>query len=134
METKKRHIHSHHRKELKWAVRNNLVFFIIAGIIRIIVGLIFGLEAFNYGRVKRVESLLGKNFHTMHRVTGMTNEDVEKLRKEYPNFNWEGTWDRDRWIRGNEEMRETRSKHRAKEDYRIRNAKRQQVLEKQKGW
>lgn len=134
MDSKKRHIHSHHRKNLKWAVKNNLAFFIIAGIICIIIGLIFGMEAFNYERVKSVESLLGKNLHTMHRVTGMTDEDVEKLRKEHPNFNWEGTWDRDRWVRGHEEMRETRSKHRAKEKYKIREGKREQELAKQKGY
>ena len=115
METKKSNMHGYNRKKLKWAIRNNFVFFVIAGIICIIIGLIFGKGVFNYERVKSVESLLGKTVHTIHRRTGLTDADVEKLRNEHPDFDWEGTWDRQRWQSGVERQKEERSQMKARE-------------------
>ena len=115
MVTKKRNVHVSNRKRFKWWIKNNIVFCIIVGIICIIVGFIFGMGAYNYARIDNVESLLGKDLRTIHRVTGITDQDIEKLKKEHPNFNWEGTWDRQRWKKGIEENREERSRHRAKE-------------------
>jgi len=115
MITKKSNVHVNRRKRFKWWIRNNIVFYIILGAICIIVGFIFGMGVFNYARINNMESLLGKNLRTLHRVTGMTDQDIEKLKKEYPNFNWEGTWDRQRWKAGIEVNREERSKRRAKE-------------------
>ncbi len=115
METKNRNVHSYHRKRLKWAVRNNFVFIVIVGTICIIVGLIYAMEIYNYGRIKRVETLLGKDVHTIHRITGMTDEDIKKLQKEYPDFNWEGTWDSQRWKQAIEKESKARSRLKAKE-------------------
>lgn len=135
METKKRNTRSLHRKRLKWAVRNNFAFFVIVGVICIIVGVIFGKMVYNYARIDSMETLLGKNLRTLHRVTGMTDEDIAKLKKAYPNFNWEGTWDRYRWNIGNEENREARSEDRAKEKYKAKESKRRYELKKlQEAW
>ncbi len=123
METKKRNTRGVHRKRLKWAVRNNFVFFVFVGVICIIVGFIFGKTVYNYARINSMETLLGKNLRTLHRVTGMTDEDIAKLKKAYPNFNWEGTWDRHRWKVGKEEDRKLRSGDRAKEKYKTRESK-----------
>lgn len=135
MEIKKRNTHNSHRKRLKWAVRNNFAFFVIVGIICIIIGFIFGKTVYDYARIDSMETLLGKNLRTLHRVTGMTDEDIEKLRQAYPDFNWEGTWDRHRWKTGNEENREARSEDRAKEKYKAMESKRRYELKKfQDAW
>ena len=123
METKKRNTSGFHQKRLKWAVRNNFAFFVIVGVICIVIGFIFGKAVYNHARINSMETLLGKNLQTLHRVTGMTDEDIEKLKKAYPNFNWEGTWDRHRWKIVNENNREIRSGKRAKEKYRARESK-----------
>lgn len=102
METKKKVGHGYYGKRLKWMIRNNLVFFVIVGTICIVIGYLLAIKAYNHRRVKNMETILGKDFRTIHRITGLTDHDVEKLRKEYPNFNWEGTWDRQRWKAGNE--------------------------------
>ena len=115
MIAKKRNVHVNRRTRFKWWIRNNIVFYIILGAICIIVGFVFGMGAFNYARINNMESLLDKNLRTLHRVTGMTDQDIEKLKKEYPDFNWEGTWDRQRWKAGIEGNREARSRDRAKE-------------------
>jgi len=130
METKKRNVHGYHRKRLKWAIRNNAVFFVIVGVICIIVGFVFGMVVYNYARIDSMETLLDKDMRTLHRVTGMTDEDIEKLKKEYPDFNWEGTWDRSRWKKGMEEVREEKSRRRAIEKYKTRESKRRYELEK----
>ncbi len=123
METKKRNIRSFHRKKLKWALRNNFVFFVIVGVICIVIGFIFGKTVYNHARINSMETLLGKDRRTLHRVTGMTDEDIAKLKKAYPNFNWEGTWDRHRWKTGKEENKKIRSGKRAKEKYKARESK-----------
>ena len=123
METKKRHTRSVHRKRLKWAMRSNFAFFVIVGVICIVIGFIFGKAVYNHARMNSMETLLGKDLRTLHWVTGMTDEDIEKLKKTYPNFNWEGTWDRHRWKIGNENNREKRSGDRAKEKYQTRESK-----------
>lgn len=43
-----------------------------------------------------MEALLDKSRRRLHWETGMTAQDAEKLRKVYPNFDWEDTWDRER--------------------------------------
>ena len=123
METKKRNTRGVHRKRLKWAVRNNFAFFVIIGVICIVIGFIFGKAVYNHARMNSMEALLGKDIRTLHWVTGMTDEDIEKLKKAYPDFNWEGTWDRHRWKIGNENNREKRSVDRAKEKYQTRESK-----------
>jgi hypothetical protein len=115
METKKRNIRNFHRKRFKWAIRNNFAFFVILGVICIVIGLIFGKVVYNHARINSMETLLGKDRRTIHRVTGMTDEDIAKLKKAYPNFNWEGTWDRHRWKTGKEDDRKLKSGDRAKE-------------------
>lgn len=95
----------HYRNRLKWKIRNNYVFFIIIVIICTVVALLIGLETYNYTRVKSMEAILDKTYKTVHKRTGLTSQDVEKLRKEHPNFNWEGTWDRERFMAGKEHRR-----------------------------
>ncbi len=102
MERKEKDRHGYYRKRLKWMIRNNLVYCIIVGTICIAIGYLLAIKAYNHRRVKNMETILGKDLRTIHRITGLTDHDVEKLRKEYPNFNWEGTWDRQRWKAGNE--------------------------------
>lgn len=67
--------------------------------------LLVGIELYNYERVKSMEAILDKTLKTIHRRTGMTDRDVQKLRKVYPDFNWENTWDRERWLAGKEGIR-----------------------------
>lgn len=110
METKKRTVHAHHRKSLKWFLRNNYIFLAIIGAICVILALVFSFEVYNFERIKGMEALLDKSTHTIHRKTGLTNQDVEKLRKVYPNFDWEKTWDRSRWLTGKKQLREERSR------------------------
>lgn len=95
----------YHRNRLKWKIRNNYVFFIIIVIICTILALLVGIETYNYERVKSMEAILDKTHKTIHRRTGITDQDVQKLRKVYPDFNWENTWDRERWLAGKEGMR-----------------------------
>jgi hypothetical protein len=45
----------------------------------------------------------------------LTDADVEKLRNEHPDFDWEGTWDRQRWQSGVERQKEERSQMKARE-------------------
>lgn len=107
----------YHRKRLKWEIRSNFVFFIIVGVICIIVGFIFGMIVYNYARIDSMETLLDKDLRTLHRVTGMTDEDIEKLKKEYPNFNWENTWDRQRWLEWKEKERDRLRREKARQPY-----------------
>lgn len=67
--------------------------------------LLVGIEIYNYEMVKSMEAILDKTHKTIHRRTGITDQDVQKLRKVYPDFNWENTWDRERWLDGKEHRR-----------------------------
>ena len=78
--------------------------------------LVFAFEVYNFERDKSVEALLDKSRRKMH-WGGITDRDVETLRKTYPNFNWENTWDRTRWLEGKEHEREKLQRKKAKQSY-----------------
>lgn len=109
MKPKKRHGNATDRIRFKWWIKNNFIFLLIIGIICVIVALIFGTQVYNFQRMKNMETILGKNTREIHRRTGLTDEDVEKLKNAHPEFNWEGTWDRERWQSGVEAAKERRS-------------------------
>lgn len=120
METKGKNVHLHHRKRLKWWLKNNYVFLIIIVIVCAIVALLIGVEAYNFERVKSMEAILDKDLRTIHRKTGITDLDIKKLEKVYPDFNWEETWDRSRWLERNKDMKKQKSRLKAKEDFRAK--------------
>ncbi len=95
----------YHLNRLKWKIRNNYVFFIIMVIICAIVATVFAFKAYNLDRYTTMEALLDKSWGEMHWGGGITDTDIEKLRKVYPNFDWEKTMDRQRWLLGNEDDR-----------------------------
>ncbi len=101
METKDMH---YHRNRLKWKIRNNYIFFIIIAIICAIVASVFAFKVYNLERQKSMEALLDKSRRKMH-WGGITDRDVDKLRKVYPNFDWDNTYDRERWLSGKKKIR-----------------------------
>jgi Na+-transporting NADH:ubiquinone oxidoreductase subunit NqrC len=119
METKGRSAYIPYRKRLKWWLRNNTTFLIIIAVICAIVALIFGMAAYNFERVKSMEAILDKNLKTIHRKTGLTDSDVEKLRQAHPGFNWEKTWDRERWLEGEEKERDRLQMEKARQSYQL---------------
>ncbi len=48
---------------------------------------------------------------------GITDRDVETLRKIYPNFNWEKAWDRTRWLSAEKQKQERRSREKARQSF-----------------
>ena len=120
METKERSAHLPYRKRLKWWLKNNSIFLIIIAVICVIVALLVGIEIYNFEKVKSMEAILDKSYKTIHRRTGITDQDLEKLKKAYPDFNWETAWDRERWLEGIEGERDRRQKEKARESYQLR--------------
>ena len=119
METKGRSVHMHHhRNRLKWKIRNNYVFFIVIAIICVIMALVFAFEAYNFERDKSMEALLDKSRGKMH-WGGVTDRDAETLRKIYPNFNWEKTLDRTRWLSSEKQKQERRSREKARQSFQL---------------
>ena len=106
MKVKGRRVSVHHRKRLNWRLKNNIGFIAVVVAACLIVSLIFGYQAYNFSRIKSMEAVLGKTQYDVHRKTGLTDLDVSKLQKVYPEFNWEGTWDRKRWQGGQEWKKE----------------------------
>ena len=45
---------------------------------------------------------------------GITDHDVEILKKQYPNINWDSTYDRERWKKGNKNLKELQSENMSK--------------------
>lgn len=120
METKGRSVHMHHhRNRLKWKIRNNYVFFIIIAIICVIMALVFAFEVYNFERDKSMEALLDKSRGKMH-WGGITDRDAETLRKIYPNFNWEKTLDRTRWLEGEKQERDILRREMARQSYQLK--------------
>lgn len=119
METRGRSAYLPYRKRLKWWLKNNATFLIIIAVICAIVALIFGIEAYNYERVKSMEAILDKNLKTIHRKTGITDSDVEKLKQTHPGFNWEKTWDRERLLEGKEQESNRLQMEKARQSYKL---------------
>ena len=80
--------------------------------------LVFSFEVYNFERDKSMEALLDKSRRQMH-WGGVTDRDVETLRKTYPNFNWEKTWDRTRWLERNEQERDILQREKARQSYQL---------------
>ena len=59
-----------------------------------------------------MEAVLQKSRRDMH-WGGITDQDVEVLKKIYPGINWDHQYDRERWQKGVESMREKRAKEKA---------------------
>jgi hypothetical protein len=127
MEPKKRHGYVTNRKRFKWWIKNNVVFVLIIGIICVIVALIFAAGVYNFERVKSMEAILDRDLRTIHRKTGLTDSDVERLKKEHPDFQWEKTWDRSRWQSSQTEIKEERNKTRAQRN--IQKEKKKRLLQ-----
>lgn len=84
------------KKRFKWWIRNNYVFLIIVGVVCLIATLILIFEVSQYERTRNMEALLQKSRRSM-RFGGITDQDVEVLKKRYPNVNWDDQHDRQRW-------------------------------------
>ncbi|MFQ5685364.1 MAG: hypothetical protein ACE5GV_01760 [Candidatus Scalindua sp.] len=120
MRRRKRKIPVQKRKRYKWWIKNNYIFLMIVGVVCLIITLILIYEVSNFERTRNMEALLQKSRRDMHWEKGITDQDVEVLKKRYPNINWETTWDRSRWIGGKQEERERRSEAKAKQKLRQR--------------
>ena len=66
-----------------------------------------------------MESLLNKSWKDIRwGQGGLTDQDVETLKKRYPNVNWEDTADRQRWHTKQKNERRDRSMEKARESLR----------------
>ena len=120
MRKTKRRVPVQNRKRFKWWIRNNYIFLMIAGAVCLILTLILIYEVSNFERTRNMEALLQKSRRDLHWKTGITDQDVEVLKKRYPNINWETTWDRSRWVKGNQAEKERRSEAKARQKLRQR--------------
>ena len=93
------------KKRLKWWIRNNYTFLIITGIVCLIATLILIYEISRYERMRNMEALLQKSRIDMH-WGGITDSDVNVLKKRYPNINWDKQYDRYRWQSGQQDKKD----------------------------
>ena len=100
------------KKRLKWWFRNNYVFLIIVGAVCLIATLILVYEVSRFERMRNMEALLQKSRRDMH-WGGITDQDVDVLKKRYPNINWDDQYDRERWKLGREHVKEKRARKKA---------------------
>jgi hypothetical protein len=96
------------KKRLKWWFKNNYIFLLIMGGVCLATALVLIFEVYRYGRTRNMEALLQKSRKDM-RWGGITDRDVEILKKQYPNINWDNTYDRERWQKGTQWMRDRRA-------------------------
>ena len=96
------------KKRLKWWFKNNFLYLIIVGVVCLITALILISEISLFERTRNMEALLQKSRKDM-RWGGITDRDVEILKKQYPNINWDNTYDRERWQKGTQWMRDRRA-------------------------
>jgi len=107
------------RKRFKWWIRNNYIFLIIVGVVCLIATLILIHEVFQFERTRNMESLLNKSWRDIRwGQGGLSDQDVETLKKRYPNVNWEDTADRQRWHTKQKNERRDRSMEKARESLR----------------
>ncbi len=107
------------RKRLKWWLKNNYIFLIIVGAVCLVAALILISEIFQFERTRNMETLLNKSWRDIRwGQGGLSDQDVETLKKRYPDVNWEDTADRQRWKLIQERERESRSRRRATESLR----------------
>ncbi len=100
------------RKRFKWWVKNNYLFLIIMGVVCLVAALILIFEVNRHERMRNMETLLQKSRRDMH-WGGITDQDVEVLKKRYPDINWDNQYDRERWQLGREHIKEKRARDKA---------------------
>ena len=100
------------KKRLKWWIKNNSLYLIIMVGVCLIVALVLIFAVHRHERMRNMEALLQKSRRDMH-WGGITDNDVEVLKKRYPNINWDSQFDRNRWQTGKQYIREKRAKERA---------------------
>ena len=120
MKRTKRRVLVQKRKRFKWWIRNNYIFLTIIGVICLIVAIIVIFEVYNFERTRNMEALLQKSRREMHWESGITDQDVEVLKKRYPNINWEENLERQRWLSGQKSIKEARSRDMARQKLRQR--------------
>ncbi len=125
---KKEHVY-HRRKSFKWWLKNNCVFIAIIIAICAVVALIFGYQVYNFQRVKNMEALLDRSSYDIHWKTGISDQDAEKLRQADPDFDWENTWDRERWRTNQESAKDKSSEYKAKQSWEAERRRKQNELE-----
>ena len=108
------------RKRFKWWVKNNYIYLIIVGVVCLVMALIIIHEVYNYNLITNMEALLQKSRREMHWESGITDQDVEVLKKRYPNINWEENLERQRWLSGQKSIKEARSRDMARQKLRQR--------------
>ena len=97
------------KKRLKWRIKNNYVFLIIVGVVCLIATSILIYEVSRFERMRNMEVILQKTRRSMHWKGGITDQDIEVLKKRYPNVNWENQHDRRRWMGTQKDHKELRS-------------------------
>ncbi|MGR3302277.1 MAG: hypothetical protein ACUZ8I_07210 [Candidatus Scalindua sp.] len=115
----KRRIPVQNRKRFKWWIKNNYIYLIIVGAVCLAMALILIFEVYQFERTRNMESLLNKSWKDIRwGQGGFSDQDIETLKRRYPNVNWEDTADRQRWHIKQERKRENRSRKRATEKFR----------------
>jgi hypothetical protein len=105
------------RKRLKWWFKNNYIYLIIVGGVCLAAALILIFKVSRFERTRNMEALLQKSRRQMH-WGGITDQDVEVLKKRYPNINWNNQFDRDRWLSGQQDLKEKQNIKGAKRKFR----------------
>jgi hypothetical protein len=100
------------RKRLKWWFKNNYMYLLIVGCVCLIAAIILISEVYQFEKTRNMEALLQKSRRDMH-WKGISDQDVEVLKKRYPDINWENQYDRERWHRGWDVEKQRRAKRRA---------------------
>ncbi|MGR3294323.1 MAG: hypothetical protein ACUZ9M_09950 [Candidatus Scalindua sp.] len=100
------------KKRLKWWIKNNYLYLIIVGGVCLVAALILIFEVKRHERMRNMEILLQKSRRDMH-WGGITDQDVEVLKKRYPGINWDSQYDRVRWQKGKEYAKEKHARQKA---------------------
>jgi hypothetical protein len=87
------------------------------GVVCLVAALILIFEVYRHERTRNMEALLQKSRKDM-RWGGITDNDVEVLKKRYPNINWDSTYDRERWQKGTKYLREKKGRKKARQKLR----------------
>jgi hypothetical protein len=99
-------------KKLKWWFKNNYLYLIIVGGACLIAALVLIFEINRHERTRNIEALLQKSRRDMH-WGGITDQDVEILKKRYPDINWNNQYDRERWQKGGKYIKEKKAREKA---------------------
>jgi hypothetical protein len=102
------------KKRLKWWFKNNYMYLAIVGFVCLIAAIILIFEVYQFERTRNMEALLQKSRRDMH-WQGISNQDVEVLKKRYPDINWESQYDRERWHRAGKVEKERQARQKAYE-------------------